>query len=47
MASNHSIRVPERQPEPAEAPASSRAPRQLPSTKKPRFSIKLKGIVPN
>jgi hypothetical protein len=46
MASTHPVRVPERRPEPAEAPAISRAPRTHPEPKKPRFTIKIKSIIP-
>jgi hypothetical protein len=46
MASTQPVRVPERHPEPAEAPAISATPRPLPAPRKPRFTIKVKGMIP-
>lgn len=46
MASIEPVRLPERRPEPAETPAISRAPRVLPESKKPRFTIKVKCVIP-
>lgn len=45
MASTHPLPVPERQPEPA-APRTS-VPRPLPDTRKPRFAIRVRGMIPN
>jgi len=46
MASTHPVRVPERQPEPAENATISAAPRPLPAPRKARFTIKVKGMIP-
>jgi hypothetical protein len=46
MASNHPVRVPERRPETSENTAISAEPRPLPSPRKPRFTIKVKGMIP-
>jgi len=46
MASNHPIPVPERQPEPT-APRATSVPRPLPDARKPRFAIKVRGMIPN
>ncbi len=45
MATTAPVRAPERQPEP-ETPTISESPRRLPSPKKPRFTIKVKGMIP-
>jgi len=42
MASTEPVRVPERRPETAE----NAAPRPLPSPRKTRYTIKMKGMVP-
>jgi hypothetical protein len=46
MASTHPVRVPERRPETAENTAISAEPRPLPSARKPRFTIKVRGMIP-
>lgn len=46
MPSTHPVRVSERQSEPAENTAISAAPRPLPAPRKPRFTIKVKGMIP-
>jgi len=47
MASTQSVRVPERQPEPTDASAISASPRPVPAPRKPRFTIKVKGMIPS
>jgi len=45
MASTQPVRVPERQPEASDSPASaSRNP--LPAPRKPSFTIKVRGMIP-
>lgn len=46
MASNQPVRVAERRPETAENTAISAEPRPLPSARKHRFTIKVKGMIP-
>lgn len=46
MASPEPVRIPERRPETAENTAISSAARPLPSPRKARFTIKMKGMVP-
>jgi hypothetical protein len=46
MASTQPVRVPERRPEISENTAISSAPRPVPSPRKTRFTIKMKGMVP-
>jgi hypothetical protein len=46
MASTQPVRVPERRPETADSTTISTAPRPLSSPRKPRFTIKLKGMIP-
>jgi len=46
MASTQPVRVPERQPEPSDAPATSAASHPLPSPRKRSFTIKVKGMIP-
>lgn len=46
MASTQPLPVPERQPEPAPRTATS-VPRPLPDARKPRFAIKVRGMIPN
>jgi hypothetical protein len=45
MATTEPVRVPERRPE-TENTTISAAPRPLPSPRKTRFTIKMKGMVP-
>ena len=47
MASNHPIPVPERQPEPSIPRTATSVPRRLPDARKPRFAIKVRGMIPN
>lgn len=47
MASTHPLPVPERQPEPADPRAASSAPRPVPDARKPRFAIRVRGMIPN
>lgn len=46
MASTEPVRVPERRPETSENNAISAEPRPLPSARKTRFTIKVKGMIP-
>lgn len=46
MASTHPLPVPERQPEPAASRSAADA-RPLPDARKPRFAIRVKGMIPN
>jgi hypothetical protein len=46
MASTEPVRVPERRTEITENTEISAAPRPLPTPRKTRFTIKMKGMVP-
>lgn len=46
MASTHPVPVPERHPEPT-APRDPSVPRPVPDARKPRFAIKVRGMIPN
>jgi hypothetical protein len=46
MASTHPVRVPERPAEAPEKTTISATPRPLPAPPKPRFTIKMKGVIP-
>lgn len=46
MSSTDSARIPERREETADNTAISAEPRPLPSSRKPRFTIKVKGMIP-
>ena len=46
MSSTDSARIPERREEIADNTAISAEPRPLPSSRKPRFTIKVKGMIP-
>jgi hypothetical protein len=46
MSSSHPVPVPERQPEPTASRTVS-VPRRLPDARKPRFAIKVRGMIPN
>jgi hypothetical protein len=46
MASTQPVRVPERQPEASDSPASPSAAHPLPAPRKPSFTIKVKGMIP-
>jgi hypothetical protein len=46
MASTHPVRVPERQPEVPESATISESARPLPAPRRPRFTIKVKGMIP-
>ncbi len=47
MSSTHPLPVPERQPEPAAPRTTTSEPRPLPDARKPRFAIKVRGMIPN
>jgi hypothetical protein len=47
MASTQPLPVPERQPEPAARRAAASVPRPVPDARKPRFAIKVRGMIPN
>ncbi len=46
MSSTQPIPVPERQPEPTN-PRTASVPRPVPDARKPRFAIKVRGMIPN
>lgn len=46
MSSTQPVSVPERQPEPT-APRAASVPRPVPDARKPRFAIKVRGMIPN
>jgi len=47
MASTHPIPVPERQPEPTAPRPATSVLRPVPDARKPRFAIKVRGMIPN
>jgi hypothetical protein len=46
MASTQPVRVPERQPEASESPATASRTHPLPAPRKPSFTIKVRGMIP-
>jgi hypothetical protein len=46
MASTQPVRVPERQPETTEVPASASRTHEVPARRKPSFTIKVRGMIP-